>query len=65
MYIDIMKNLIMEEDLKLQCNQFKSEEMGIGLNFYVEMNTNDVSELTIDVEGDLQFVKNSISLQFV
>ena len=63
MYIDIMKNLIMEEDLKLQCNQFKSEEMGIGLNFYVEMNTNDVSELTIDVEGD--FVKNSISLQFV
>ena len=52
MHADMMKHVITEEDYKLPCNQFKSEEMDVGLNFYVEMDTNDVSHLRIDVEGD-------------
>ena len=54
MHADMMKHVITEEDYKLPCNQFKSEEMDVGLNFYVEMDTNDVSHLRIDVEGDFK-----------
>ena len=59
MYVDILGPVIMEDDYKLRCNQFKSEEMGVGLNFYVETTeVDDVSQLKIDVEGDFKFIEN-------
>ena len=61
MYVDILGPVIMEDDYKLRCNQFKSEEMGsVGLNFYVETTrteADDVSQLKIDVEGDFKFIE--------
>ena len=56
MYVDILSPVIMEQDVKLENNGLKSEEMdeggSVGLNFYVELQS--PRDLKIDVEGDIE-----------